>query len=112
MQRLTGTRTYLFLAIWGRGQIDLTSLDILLPLHHTIIKHSIASDRGKGPGFGLLETKVVIPGEAGYGEDKGAVAKRQANIGEKVNLLELQRVEVVGDRIVRRVLEVFGSRNG
>lgn len=54
--------------------------------------------------LGAVPAQLVVPEEAERGDGKGAVAEREAYVLEVVRLLELERVEVVGDRIVRGVL--------
>lgn len=60
--------------------------------------------------LGVLETKLVVPKETSGGDAKGAVTEGEANVGEGMRLSELERVEVVGNGVVRCVLEVCRSR--
>lgn len=57
--------------------------------------------------LGAVPAQLIVPEEAERGDGKGAVAEREPHVLEAVRLLELERVEVVGDRIVRGVLEIL-----
>lgn len=56
--------------------------------------------------FCALEAELVVPEKAGGSDQEGGVAQAQADIGEGVGLLELQGIQVVGNRIIRGVLEI------
>lgn len=56
--------------------------------------------------LGALKPKLIVPEEAGGGDEEGSISKCQAHVGQGVGLSELEGVEVVGNRIVGSVLQV------
>jgi hypothetical protein len=56
--------------------------------------------------LGVVETQLVVPEETSTSDEEGRVAYREPDIGKKVRLRELEGVEIVGDSIVGRVLQV------
>lgn len=100
-----------------KGQAHLVSIrrdslvhDALLDIGDPVCEHGVQESvdcyGGGSVVFRALESKLVVPAEAGAGNCKGTVSERQPCVGECVNLLELQRVQVVGNGIVGGVLQI------
>lgn len=92
----------------GRGaDIDDPLLKTPDPDGEGPIEEGVENNGGSSVVLGAVESKLVVPEEAGGGDQEGAVAQAQTDVGEGVRLLELERVQVVGDSIVGRVLKVW-----
>lgn len=87
-----------------RALVHRPLLDEADPVRQRAIEQGVQRDGGRGVVLGGLEAQLVVPQEAGGGDGEGAVAQGQTRVYEGVVLLELERVEVVGDRVVGGVL--------
>lgn len=94
------------LAVGGGADVDDALLFQPDPQGQGGVQDGVDEHGGGRVVLGALEAELVVPEEAGGGDEEGGVAQAQAHVGEGVGLLELQRVEVVGDGIVGGVLEV------
>lgn len=89
----------------GRSaNIDSSLLLQPYPQRQSRIEHGVHSDSTRSVVLGALEPQLVVPEEACRRDEEGAVAQAQTHIGQCVRLRELERVEVVRDRIVGGVL--------
>lgn len=92
--------------ILARADINFALLHQPYPSCQSTIEQSIKCNRNSSVMFRRVPAELVVPVEAGGAERECRVAKAKANVGQGVRLFELQRVQVVGYRIVGGVLEV------
>lgn len=83
-----------------------TTLDKPQPVAKGTVEQEVGDDGRQGVGLGGGPAKLPVIVEEGAGNSDGRIAEAQADVGLGVQLSEAQRVEVVGQRVVGRVLEV------
>lgn len=76
------------------------------PVAKGAVEQEVGDDGGQGVGLGGGPAKLPVVVEEGAGNGNGRIAEAQPDVGLRVDLAEAQRVEVVGQRVVGRVLEV------
>jgi hypothetical protein len=86
--------------------INNTLLNICDPVREGCVQNGVDCDGYSCQILRVVESELVVPSKAGAGNSKGAIAKSQSCIGEGMNLLELQGVQVVGNCIIGSVLQI------
>lgn len=81
-------------------------LDKPQPVAKGAVEHEIRYHGGQGKRLAGLPAKLPVVVEQGACNGHGRVAQDEADVGLRVDLLELEAVEVIGQRIVGGALEI------
>lgn len=100
-----GAETYRFPFRRGADVYDALFLKPY-PQREGRVQQRVDGDRAGRVVLCALEAELVVPEEAGRCHEEGGVPQAEPHVGQGVRLLQAQAVEVVGERIVRGVLQV------